>query len=92
MTTPWTQNPSNQALELPRDATLRLGRGGIVVRAQRGTVLVTQAGDRDDHVLEAGDELLVPRGGLAVAWALTAAELRVVPARTAGEELVACAA
>jgi hypothetical protein len=92
MATTRTLNPLNQAFELPRDATLRLGRGGIVVRADRGTVLVTQAGDLDDHVLEPGDELHVPRGGLVVAWALSAAALRVAPARTAGEELVACAA
>lgn len=69
----------NQVMRLPRRRT------ATVVRAERGTVLVTRGGDVEDHVLEAGDELVLPRGGLAVAWAFTSATvsvregLRVIP-------------
>ena len=59
--------------ELARDSTVRLppGRGGVLARVLRGTVLVTQAGDPEDHVLGPGDEARLPPGGLVVAWALT---------------------
>ena len=67
--------------ELPENAAVRLPSGtGIFVRAERGTVLVTQEGDFDDHVLEPGDELVLSRPGLAVAWAFTDATLSVHPA------------
>jgi hypothetical protein len=64
---------------LDRDATLRLAadRGGIVVRVDRGTVLVTREGDPEDHVLEEGEAVLIAGKGLVVAWALTSAALRV---------------
>ncbi|HEX7487885.1 MAG TPA: DUF2917 domain-containing protein [Anaeromyxobacteraceae bacterium] len=63
-------------LVLRRDETLRLPRGlELLVRVEHGTVLVTQEGDPDDHVLEAGDALVLPAGGLAVAWALDDARL-----------------
>ncbi len=66
---------------LQGNATLRLPAGdGAVVRVERGTVLVTQEGDLDDHVLEPGDELLLSRPGLAVAWAFTDAALSIHPA------------
>lgn len=59
----------NDAVPIPR-------RGAAaVVRVERGTVLVTRQGDLDDHVLEPGDELLLPRHGLAVAWAFTPARI-----------------
>lgn len=61
----------NQAMRLPRRRT------ATVVRAERGTVLVTRRGDREDHVLEPGDELVLPRGGLAVAWAFSAATISI---------------
>jgi hypothetical protein len=64
-------------LELPRDGTLRLraGAGGVRIRAERGTVLVTREGDAEDHLLERGDELLVTGSGLVVAWALAPSAL-----------------
>jgi hypothetical protein len=69
----------NGTWELAKDATLRLprGRNGVVVRAERGEVVVTQAGDPDDHVVACGEALWLPRGGLAVAWALSPARLVV---------------
>jgi hypothetical protein len=71
---------------LAQDETLRLprGRSGIRARVERGTVLVTQAGDLEDHVLEPGDEVWLPAGGLAVAWALTPAVLSVGDGVAAG--------
>ena len=67
--------------ELAENATLRLHAGtrGVVVRAERGTVLVTREGDLEDHVLEPGTSLLVTGKGLVVAWALTPAAVRVRP-------------
>jgi hypothetical protein len=70
-------NETDVRIDLARDATLRLPRAGALVRVEKGTVLVTREGDQEDHVLEPGDELVVPRGGVAVAWAFTAAELSV---------------
>ncbi len=60
------------------------GRRGSVVRVHRGTVLVTQQGDREDHVLEPGDELPLRRRGRAVAWAFTAATLSLRPPSATG--------
>ncbi len=51
-----------------------------VVHVHRGTVLVTQQGDREDHVLEPGDELPLRRRGRTVAWAFTPASISVRPA------------
>jgi two-component system, NtrC family, sensor histidine kinase HydH len=72
-----TPKPPRESWDLAENATLRLPRRRVatVVRAERGTVLVTRGGDREDHVLEPGDELVLPRGGLAVAWAFTDATL-----------------
>jgi len=71
--------------ELARDATLRLapGRRGLVVRVSAGSVLVTQEGDPEDHVLAQGRELRLGERGLAVAWALTPARLEVCRATAA---------
>jgi DUF2917 family protein len=65
---------------LQKNATLRLPGAGVVVRVERGAVLVTQEGDLDDHVLELGDELVLSRSGLAVAWAFTDSALSIHPA------------
>lgn len=69
----------NGTIELEKDATFRLPRTGALVRVEQGTVLVTREGDRDDHVLEPGDELVVKPGGLGVAWAFTDAVVSVRP-------------
>jgi DUF2917 family protein len=80
-------NPSSApvAWKLAENAAMRVSRHGVavVVRVDRGTVLVTRQGDVQDHVLEPGDELRVPRGGLAVAWAFTDATISVREARAA---------
>jgi hypothetical protein len=61
--------------ELGENATMRLPRSRFptVVYVERGTVLVTQEGDLEDHVLGTGDTVVLPVGGLAVAWAFTEA-------------------
>ena len=44
--------------ELAPDATvsLRPGRRGLLLRCERGLLLVTQEGDPEDHVLSQGEE------------------------------------
>jgi hypothetical protein len=68
--------------ELSQDATIQLppGRRGLVVRVERGVLLVTQAGDLEDHVLEPTQELRIPCGGLAVGWALAPATVVIADA------------
>lgn len=78
----------NGSVALALDELLRLPRGrkGVRARVESGTVLVTQAGDPEDHVLARGEELWLPAGGLAIAWALTPAVIEVgedVPHRAA---------
>ncbi len=67
------------AWDLAENAAMRVSRrrAAVVVRVERGTVLVTRRGDVEDHVLEPGDELFLPRGRLAVAWAFTDATISV---------------
>jgi hypothetical protein len=73
-----TKTRMSETFRLRKDETLRLPHGvAVIVRVERGTVLVTQEGDVEDHVLEQGDELLVPVGGLAVAWAFAQARVSV---------------
>lgn len=74
-----SRNTTATAWELAENAAMRVSRRGadVIVHVDRGTVLVTRQDDVEDHVLEAGDELLVRRGGLAVAWAFTDAAISV---------------
>lgn len=67
------------ARHLAENEAVRISRrhGAVVVRVERGTVLVTQEDDVEDHVLEAGDELVLARRGLGVAWAFTDATISV---------------
>jgi len=69
--------------DLARRRTLRVGspRGGVVIRVERGLLLVTQAGDPEDHVLAAGGELRLTGRGLVVAEALEASRVTVAEAR-----------
>jgi hypothetical protein len=70
---------ASDTFDLARDETLRIPRRGgtAAIRVERGVVLVTRAGDLEDHVLERGMELRVSEPGLVVAWALEASTLRV---------------
>lgn len=63
---------------LARDATFRPAAG--LVRVERGTVVVTQSGDHEDHVLEGGAEFRPARRGRVVIWALDDAQVTVAPA------------
>jgi hypothetical protein len=73
---------------LPKDGTVRITRSrDVTVAVDSGVVLVTREGDLEDHVLEAGMALRLPRRGVAVAWALEPSTIRVheaTDARTAG--------
>ena len=84
----WMSSPTGQekVVELKRDATLALPRGGKGARVQvlRGAVLVTQAGDPEDHVLRTGELLTLPPGGLVVAWALEPSTVAVRGSLTVG--------
>lgn len=66
---------------LPADTTLRVeaGRRGVELRCEAGTLVVTRAGDLEDHVLEAGDRIRLWRRDMAVVWALRAAVASAVP-------------
>jgi hypothetical protein len=68
-----------RAWHLDENAAMRLPRGkpALVVRVERGTVLVTQAGDLEDHLLEEGEAFVLAGRGLAVAWAFTEATISV---------------
>jgi len=50
---------------------------GLRLRAERGTFLVTQEGDPEDHVLSPAHELRTARRGLVVVWALSDGALEV---------------
>lgn len=58
---------------------------GLRLRAERGTFLVTQEGDPEDHVLSPAQELRTTRRGLVVVWALSdgAVEVEVPTLRAA---------
>ena len=68
---------TGETWDLPKNGTMRLPRGqrATVVRVERGTVLITQEGDLEDHVLEASDEFVISADGGAVAWAFTDAAI-----------------
>jgi hypothetical protein len=98
MASGWTSSRmgiDGSILELERNAARALpaGRNGIRVRVRSGVLMVTQAGDPDDHVVCAGEELALPPGGLVVAWALKPAEFAVREAaqRVDAAEALQCA-
>lgn len=73
----------NGTWELGKDETSHLAgaRGPVAIRVERGLVLVTREGDPEDHVLRAGDALVLPPRGKVVAWALEPARATVREAR-----------
>lgn len=50
-----------------------VGKGGATVQCLEGQLWVTHQGDREDHLLQAGDELRIPTGGRLAMVALGAA-------------------
>lgn len=52
---------------------------GLELQCLAGLVVVTQEGDRDDHVLYPGDGYRTDRRGRVVAWALLDTRLAVTP-------------
>jgi hypothetical protein len=87
-----TKRQQLETISLARDATLRPGRS--VVHVDRGTAIVTQAGDPEDHVLSAGTEYRPAGRGLVVVWALEDAVVTLAPvgARVPVAAPAACAA
>jgi hypothetical protein len=84
-----------RVFDLARDGTLALpsSRTWVRIRARSGTLVVTRAGDPEDHVLGVGEEVTLPPGGLVVAWALTPSvfAVRDAPPVDAAETLKPCA-
>ena len=68
-----------QVRVLSRDELIRVepGRVPLAIACRRGTCLLTQAGDPEDHVLLAGDRFRPARRGLVVVWAFTDAEVEL---------------
>jgi hypothetical protein len=61
---------------LPRGGMLRVTDGaGLTVRAGRGRLWITQERDTRDIVLRAGQSFELDRNGLALVYALDAAEV-----------------
>jgi len=81
---PWSfAGRSEWRWQLRKDEISRLAgqRGPVAIRVECGTVLVTREGDPVDHVLRAGDEVVLPPRGKVVAWALEPARATVQVAR-----------
>lgn len=59
-------------MRLAENGTLALRPGrGLAVTCRSGTLVVTQTGDPEDHVLRPGEAFLAARRGLVVVWALS---------------------
>jgi hypothetical protein len=98
MASGWTSSRmgiDGSILELERNAARALptGRNGVRVRVRRGVLMVTQAGDPEDHIVRAGEELALPPGGLVVAWSLASAvfAVREAAVRVDAAEALQCA-
>jgi len=70
------------ALEENQTATLD-GARPVLLRLERGLLLVTREGDPGDHLLRAGDALALPGRGKVVAWALEPSRATVRDAASA---------
>jgi hypothetical protein len=68
----WTGRLARARLDLSADETASLPalRGELLLRVDRGLVVVTREGDLDDHVLRPGEALRLPRRGKVVIWAI----------------------
>ena len=80
---PWsfTEN-AERRWQLGKDETSNLSglHGPVAIRVESGVVVVTREGDPKDHVLRAGETVVLPRRGKVVAWALQPARATVRPA------------
>jgi hypothetical protein len=58
---------------LPKDSLFRMEGNcqGRVILCQAGVCWVTQEGDPQDHLLEAGERLIIDRAGLVVVQGIT---------------------
>lgn len=64
---------------LPRRHSLRIRDGeGLVVEVVEGCLWLTQDQDREDYIAKAGQSLVIERGGLTLAFACSAARLRLL--------------
>lgn len=63
---------------LPRRDPLRIRDGeGLIVEVVEGCLWLTQEGDSQDHFAKAGQSIAIERAGLTLAFALSAARVRL---------------
>jgi hypothetical protein len=77
---PWSvAGRVGQSWQLGKNQTSHLSgpRRRVAVRVESGLVLVTREGDPEDHVLRAGEVVVLPPHGKVVAWALEPARATV---------------
>ncbi|HXZ47700.1 MAG TPA: DUF2917 domain-containing protein [Usitatibacter sp.] len=59
---------------------------GTRIAARRGTVWITEEGGRDDHILAAGEALVVGRAGRTVVQALAPSRIAIREADAAAND------
>jgi hypothetical protein len=77
---PWSvAGRVERSWQLGKNETSHLSgaRGPVAIRVESGLVLVTREGDPEDHVLRAGEAVVLPSQGKVVAWALEPARASV---------------
>jgi hypothetical protein len=77
---PWSgAGRVERSWQLGKDETSHLTgvRGPVAIRVEAGLVVVTREGDPEDHVLRAGEAVVLPPQGKVVAWALAPARATV---------------
>ncbi len=71
--------PLQGQLAMTGNETRRIGaRCCSCIRCESGTVLLTQEGDRQDHILQGGDEFRPRADGMLVIWAFSDASLTLI--------------
>ena len=77
---PWSvAERVERSWELGKNETSQLSglRGPVAIRVESGVVVVTREGDPEDHVLRAGETVVLPARGKVVAWAIEPARATV---------------
>jgi hypothetical protein len=77
---PWSgAGRVERSRQLGKDETWHVSgsRGQVAIRVESGLVVVTREGDPEDHVLRAGEAVVLPLRGKVVAWALAPARATV---------------